>query len=415
MKIRKFTSILSITCLVVTSLTAQVQSGDLVAIVGDSITAQKMYSRYVAEYLLMCQPETAVESIQYGWGGDFAGALLRRLDHDIISFQPDVVTLFYGMNDGRYKPENAELLNAYRKSMTTAVQKLKAAGTREIYLASPGVVDPASFNKASVSAEDYNEALKAIGQVAQEIAKSEGIHYVDLHQMMDYGMTAAKAHFGDDYKLAPDGIHPYQGGHLLIAMAFLKGIGCDGQIGRIEVDYTQGQAECDPGQRVVTFADGALQLESSRYPFVLEVDGTDRDAATMGDLLGFHQAFNRYLLVVKHAPSKLRVSWGDESRVYTAEELGNGVNLAADFAENPFVKPFKEVARAIQVQQQFESYGIRHLLNSVPIWEREVSDIDPDLAEHLRDVIVQKSKDLREQSLAKVRPIQHTIRMEPIL
>ncbi len=392
---------------------AQVQSGDLVAIVGDSITAQKMYSRYVAEYLLMCQPESAVESIQFGWGGDFAGAMIRRLDHDIISFQPDVVTLFYGMNDGRYKPENEELLNAYRESMTSAVQKLKAAGTREIYLASPGVVDPASFNKSTVSAEDYNKALHAIGQVAEEIAQSEGIHYVDLHAIMAYGMTAAKAQFGQDYKVAPDGIHPYPGGHLLIAMAFLKGMGFDGQIGRIEIDYAKAQAQSDGGQRVVAYTDGALQLESSRYPFVLESDGSDRDAATMGELLGFQEAFNRYLLVVKHAPSELRVSWGEQSKVYTAEELAKGVNLAADFKEHPLVKSFTEVAQAIKVQQQFESYGIRHLLNSVPIWERELSDEDPELAAHLREVIVQKSKRLRDKSLAKVQPVQHTIRLEP--
>ena len=41
--------------------------GDRLAICGDSITEQKMYSRMMEDYLTMCVPELNVTVRQYGW------------------------------------------------------------------------------------------------------------------------------------------------------------------------------------------------------------------------------------------------------------------------------------------------------------------------------------------------------------
>ncbi|WP_269522687.1 SGNH/GDSL hydrolase family protein [Coraliomargarita parva] len=401
-------------CLSASSLYGGLQSGDLVAIVGDSITAQCIYSRYLTEYLVMCQPSPYLEAVQFGWGGEFAGALLRRLDHDVGSFQPEVVTLLYGMNDGRYQPLSDERLNAYRESMTTVVHSLKDAGTREIYLASPGPVDPAYFSKSTVRAEDYNQTLRAIGQCAREIAESEGVHFVDVNRVMAEGMAAAKARFGADYQLAPDGIHPRTNGHLLIASAFLKGMDLDGEIGRITVDYQLQQAECDAAQTVLSFREGALEMKSSRYPFIPESDGSNLDARTMASLVDFHRELNRYLLVVQNAPEKLEVCWGNASRIYSADELAKGINLAADYYETPFDEAFAKVSRSIAKQQQFERVAVRQLLNSIPAWEREFSDTKPELAGQLRQVILEKSAALRKATQSLFEPVRHTILLKPV-
>src|SRR5205823_14059162 len=48
-----------------------VKNGDLVAIVGDSITEQKLYSVFIEDYLLMCKPAGKdVKTMQFGWGGE---------------------------------------------------------------------------------------------------------------------------------------------------------------------------------------------------------------------------------------------------------------------------------------------------------------------------------------------------------
>src|ERR1017187_9753577 len=46
------------------------RQGDRLAICGDSITEQKMYSRLIEDYLTVCEPELQVSVRQYGWGGE---------------------------------------------------------------------------------------------------------------------------------------------------------------------------------------------------------------------------------------------------------------------------------------------------------------------------------------------------------
>ena len=52
---------------------------------------------------------------------------------------------------------------------------------------------------------------------------------------MEDVMTKAKAKYGKQYALAgeADGVHPDENGHLVMAYAFLKALGCDGDIGTI--------------------------------------------------------------------------------------------------------------------------------------------------------------------------------------
>ncbi len=48
------------------------QAKDFVAVCGDSITEQKLYSLYIADYLLMCQPAANMRVMQAGWSGEVA-------------------------------------------------------------------------------------------------------------------------------------------------------------------------------------------------------------------------------------------------------------------------------------------------------------------------------------------------------
>src|SRR5207244_1820978 len=57
------------------------KSGDFVAVIGDSITEQKLYSLYIADYLLMCQPEANLRTTQFGWGGETAAGFERRMEN----------------------------------------------------------------------------------------------------------------------------------------------------------------------------------------------------------------------------------------------------------------------------------------------------------------------------------------------
>src|SRR3978361_1706167 len=85
----------------------KLKSGDFVAVIGDSITEQRLYSVFIEDYLLMCQPEK-VRVTQFGWGGETAAGFERRMANDLLRFKPTVATTCFGMNDGGYSPMNPD-------------------------------------------------------------------------------------------------------------------------------------------------------------------------------------------------------------------------------------------------------------------------------------------------------------------
>lgn len=89
------------------------KKGDQLAIVGDSITEQKQYSRFIEDYLLACTPELGLQIFQFGWSGERAPGLANRMENDLVPWKPTVVTTAFGMNDGSYRPYIDAIGKAY--------------------------------------------------------------------------------------------------------------------------------------------------------------------------------------------------------------------------------------------------------------------------------------------------------------
>src|SRR5262249_15699453 len=152
-----------------------------------------------------------------------------------------------------------------------------------------------------------------------------GVAFADVHAVMNDAMVKAKAKYGEDYQVAGgDGVHPGPNGHLVMAYAFLKALGCDGNIGTITVDLTPGKAEASGGHKIVSTKDGVVEVESTRYPFCL-TPGDPKDpniTASIVEFFPFHQDLNRLTLVVKNpGAEKLKITWGATSKDYSAAEL----------------------------------------------------------------------------------------------
>src|SRR4051794_39650223 len=99
--------------------------GDLVAVVGDSITEQKLYSRYIEAYLTVCEPQLELRVCQFGWGGETAPEFAARMGNDLLPFHPTVMTTCYGMNDGQYSPMYPGKANRYREWQQEIVKRAK--------------------------------------------------------------------------------------------------------------------------------------------------------------------------------------------------------------------------------------------------------------------------------------------------
>src|SRR5580704_9799234 len=115
------------------------KEGDRLAIIGDSITEQKMYSRIIETYLTVCVPELKITARQYGWSGETAEGFRGRMTNDCLRFNPTVATLCYGMNDFKYRPFDMENEQWYLDNYSYVAQSLKDAGAT-VVLGSAGCV-----------------------------------------------------------------------------------------------------------------------------------------------------------------------------------------------------------------------------------------------------------------------------------
>jgi hypothetical protein len=229
-------------------------------------------------------------------------------------------------------------------------------------------------------------------------------------------MAKAKAKYGKEYHVGGgDGVHPAANGHLVMAYAFLKGLGCNGDIGTIRVDLTAGKAEATAGHKVLSAKEGAIEIESTKYPFCFYGDPQSPNSTTgVIEFLPFNQELNRLKLVVTGTTSdKTKVTWGEKSKQYTSAELGQGVNLAADFLENPFSKPFAEVQQVIRAQQAAETPLIKSLLHNLPQYAQQIPE-ETATIDRLTARILEKDRTLREASVAAVKPVKHTIRLTAV-
>ena len=414
--IRRFSAVV---LLVIVSLPAAraaeplLQNGDYVAVVGDSITEQKQYSVFIEDYLLMCQPAADLRQTQFGWSGETSWGFAARMDNDMLRFHPAVMTTCFGMNDGGYSPMTPDKAQRYRDNQRQIVQRAKQAKVRAIVVGSPGCVDADTFHHKPADAEMYNKTLAAERDIAREVAQSEGVAFADVYDPMIDVMTKAKAKYGRSYHLAGgDGVHPDRNGHLVMAYAYLKALGCTGDIGRITVDLKANQAETTEGQKVVSCRDGVVEIESTRYPFCFYGDPA-QPSATRGilEFLPFNQDLNRLTLVVKEPAGRYKVTWGKSSKEFSAEQLSGGVNLAAEFVDNPFSEPFQQVENVIRGQQDFETPLVKSLLHNLPEYQRLLPETTENL-ELIAAAGLRHDKDLMGQSSAGVKPVIHKIQIE---
>jgi lysophospholipase L1-like esterase len=383
---------------------------DVVPVVGDSITEQKMYSVLIEDYLLMCQPADHLRVSQVGWSGEVAPSASNRLEVSMLPFAPTVATVCYGMNDGGYSPLNDEKAERYRTAQTSIVEKFKKAGVHTIVLGC-GAVDSNSYRNDPAKAEMYNKTLASLSDIDRQIARQQGVTFADLHGIMVDTMARAKAKYGPGYQVfGNDGVHPNWNGHLVMAYAYLKGLGCDGNIGTITYDAAAGTADTTAGHKVLSSDKSDIKLESSKYPFCF-VGDPKLPTATSGitEFMPFNQDLNRFTLVVKNAPAKgIKITWGKTSKTFDADTAGKGINLAAEFTDNPFSDQFAKVQAGIAQQQSFETLATKQYFLSLQSLEQALPG-DKDAIGKLRQDLIDKIDQNRDASAAAVTPLTHTI------
>jgi len=381
--------------------------GDRLAIIGDSITEQKMYSRILETYLTVCTPELKISTRQFGWSGETAEGFLHRMTNDCLRFNPTVATLCYGMNDHRYRAYDEANGSWYSNNYYSVVSSLKTAGAR-VVLGSPGCVGkvPRWAPDTNAPVEDLNLNLCHLRNIDIAIAANQDVRFADVFWPMLTSGFAAQQKYGPEFCVAgKDGVHPGWAGHLVMASAFLSALGVSGDIGTYTVDWAADKATVSAGHTLDHFADHTLTITSTRYPFCAAGNLNEDNSLRAGmELVSFNEKFNRLILIVKNGPAaRYRVTWGGNVHSYSAAELAAGVNLAADYVLNPFSNAFIHVDVAVGEKQKYETRQIKELFHGAE------GTADPEGTA----AVTEKARQPLVEAVAKAFvPVTHTLQIE---
>jgi len=288
------------------------RSGDRVVFYGDSITQQRLYTRYVQQYIYVRYPELDIEFFNAGWGGDTAKGANARLERDVLELDPTVVTLCFGMNDGRYRSTDPAILKGFEAEMEGLVARLALANVRVLVL-SPGCVD--SDRRPNLAKSKYNDALAELGRAAERVAKKHGCRYVDLRTPMLRVQTELKR-ANAEFTMIPDSVHPAPPGHLVMAHEILKGMG----------------AERMPAIGEFDASDGALRFTSSptvALPFW--IDGAGLAVARACGLLDDLAAQELRIKGVAKGTYEVQID-GSSLGTHTARELAKGIAVVGSWS-----------------------------------------------------------------------------------
>jgi lysophospholipase L1-like esterase len=162
-------------------------------------------------------PETHVRVLNVGIGGDRVTDLEARWDADVLSLQPDWLSVMIGINDvwkqfsSALEPKQV-VLSRYREIYARLLGRTRNQ-LKGLVLMTPFYIEP---NRA----EPMRKMMDEYGAVVKELAAAHDAVFVDVQAAFDEWTK-----HNPSQRVAGDRVHPNATGHMIIARAFLKATG----------------------------------------------------------------------------------------------------------------------------------------------------------------------------------------------
>ncbi|REJ89276.1 MAG: hypothetical protein DWQ34_15305 [Planctomycetota bacterium] len=216
----------------------ELQDGDSIVFLGDSITHQCLYTQYVEDYFYTRFPDMRLKLHNAGVGGARAWDALARFDDDVASYEPKYVTILLGMNDGAYRPFDQETFDTYRQDMTELLTQIDSIG------AEPVLMTPTMFDARAARARNpnrdpestllYNSVLAYYGAWLREVAVDQGYGFVDMWGPLN-NLTLEVRKAEPSFTMIADAVHPDPPGQVVMAVAIIDDLGLPRQVSNIRV------------------------------------------------------------------------------------------------------------------------------------------------------------------------------------
>jgi lysophospholipase L1-like esterase len=327
--------VLTMVCTVGQTQTLALHDGDRVVFYGDSITAQRLFTRFAEDFVLTRYPQLHVTFWNAGVPGDtvsggYTGDRKARLARDLFPQQPTVVAIMLGMNDGYYMPFNPKYLGIFEDGYRDLVHTIQVQDPN----ARITLISTTPYDEVTHGTEfaHYSEAVGRNAQFAREFAASSHFAFADFHQtvsdLLDSGHRSNPALAA---LLVPDRIHPSEAAHWVMAAELARTWGVSPIVSSVQLDATETRVLSSQNAQVtdLTFKDGTitwtqldnalplpLPLHNGMIQFVLEtsnLSALDRQMLRVDNLRAEHHT--------------LKID-GRVIGSFTREQLASGVNLA---------------------------------------------------------------------------------------
>jgi lysophospholipase L1-like esterase len=357
------------------------KDGDRVVFYGDSITDQRLYTTFTESYVLTRFPKMKVTFIHSGWGGDRVsggggGPIDVRLQRDLITYRPNVLTIMLGMNDGRYRAYDPDIFQQYSTGFESIVQTVKSAlpGIR-ITAIQPSPYD--DVTRAPMFAGGYNAVLVRYSQFLAELGSRENLTLADLNTPVVEALKKAKSiDPALAQKLLPDRVHPGPAGHLLMAEALLRAWHAPAEVTSVDIDAESKQVTAAANTKVTDLqVDATLTWTQEDAALPVPVDPKDPAIALAIRSSDFVEALDRQPLRITGLPGARYVLRIDEETLgsFSRQDLVDGINLA--LLPSPMAKQALDVHALTIRHNQIHYERWRHL--QVPLQEQKLEKLQP--------------------------------------
>lgn len=377
------------------------KDGDVVVMIGDSITEQHLYSNFVEMWTVTRFPNWKLTFRNVGIGGDRSVGGNSRFARDVLLHKPTAMTVDFGMNDGGYRAFAEDTFKLYMDGLQGMADQAKAAKIRVAWI-TPQPLD--NGDQGPTALTGYNQTLEKFSAGVKVIAdKNEGLFVDQFHPYLAALDRARGQGPKYDRITGGDAVHPGPPGQALMAASILKGLGFPALVSCVEIDAAGCKVVAAKNCTVENVAakDGGLSFSrlDAALPFF------PADALSILPWAPILDELNDYRLKVtglKAGNYEVRVG-GKKIAELAAEQLAAGANLAAGaLADGPIAEQAKAVRAAVENKNRFHHDMIFRgiVLSSVPDW---VHDVVP------REELEAKKKSIIEKRLAQLPALDEAV------
>lgn len=176
---------------------------------GDSITAgfavRRGFPSYWKQMLAEKYPEASIEMINSGISGDTSMDGLARLDYSVLSYEPDLITINFGINDCVLGLG----LEEFEANFVEMVRRIRSGPGSEILLLSSEPLETPPYDRMVL---DYYQAV-------QRVAKQMDVGFVNVFAAWMKVVNAGTPLSG----LILSGLdHPNEAGYRIIAEELMR-------------------------------------------------------------------------------------------------------------------------------------------------------------------------------------------------